>query len=246
MRRWEDLIDVPPGLLTSQVAPGVLRLCDGIVAITERSFFYLVLGRDADCLIDGGWGFSSSLDSLRPDPDKPLIAIASHSHSDHIGLLHLAGRRYAHAAEAAIFADPDPVATQALPYIDGLAALADGGTIDPATIHLLPCPIDFLVDDGSTVDLGDRVLTILHTPGHSPGSLCILDADAELLFCADTVHDGHIWDDIPGADRTALLRSHERLEQVDFLQALPGHGAMLSRDAFADRIARYRIMIDAR
>lgn len=239
-RRWTELVDAPPGLLATEVAPGILCVCDGIVARSERSLFYLIRGRDADCLIDGGWGFSSSLDAVRPDAGKPLIAIATHSHCDHIGLLHLAGRRYAHRAEAAVFAEPTPIATQALPYVDGLAALADGGSIDPATIDLVPCPIDEFIDDGSVIDLGDRRLTVLHTPGHSPGSLCIVDAQAGFLFCADTVHDGHIRNDIPGADRNDLLRSHERLAEVDFRQALPGHGAMLDRKAFIDRMMRYR------
>ena len=238
-RQWADLIHAA-GLTVIEIEPGVFRLTEAIVSEAERSFFYLIRGNEADCLIDGGWGFGTRLDGIRGGPEKPLLAIATHSHFDHIGLLHLAGRRYGHRAEAAIFVDPDPMATQALPYLAGRFVLAGGGTIEPASIRQTACPIDIFVDDGDTVDLGGRRLTVLHTPGHSPGSLSLLDADAGLLFCADTVHDGHIWDDIPGADRTALLMSHERLAEVDFARACPGHGAILPRAAFLDRIARYR------
>jgi glyoxylase-like metal-dependent hydrolase (beta-lactamase superfamily II) len=239
VRRWEDLLGTGD-LAALEIEPGVLRLTEGIVSEAERSFFYLVRGSDADCLIDGGWGFCTDLGAIRRDAEKPLVAIATHSHFDHIGLLHLARRRYAHHAEAAIFADPDPVSTQALPYLASRPVLAGGGIIEPASVRQQPCPVDIFLDDGDTVDLGGRRLVAIHTPGHSPGSLSLLDLDSGLLFCADTVHDGHIWDDIPGADRQALLMSHERLAEVDFARACPGHGVILPRAAFLDRIARYR------
>jgi glyoxylase-like metal-dependent hydrolase (beta-lactamase superfamily II) len=238
-RQWADLIDAA-GFTAIEIEPSVFRLAEAVVSEAEQSFFYLIRGDEADCLIDGGWGFGTSLGNLRSDPEKPLLAIATHSHFDHIGLLHLAGRRYGHQSEATIFADPDAVATQALPYLAGRSVLASGGTIEPASIRQTACPIDIFVEDGDTVDLGGRRLTVLHTPGHSPGSLTVLDQRSGLLFCADAVHDGHIWDDIPGTDRTALLMSHERLAEVDFARACPGHGAILPRAAFLDRIARYR------
>jgi glyoxylase-like metal-dependent hydrolase (beta-lactamase superfamily II) len=239
-RRWSDLVGDETGLVAEEVAPGVTRLSEEIVCEAERSYFYLMRGRDADCLIDGGWGFCNSLGALRGKAERPLVAVATHSHFDHIGLLHLAGRRYAHPAELPIFADPAPLATQALPYLDGRPVLVGGEAIDPASVRQTACPIDVLLSDGAEVDLGGRRLVALHTPGHSPGSLSLLDKDTGLLFCADTVHDGHIWDDIPGADRKALLVSHERLAEVDFARACPGHGAILTRAAFLDRIARYR------
>ncbi len=239
-RGWHDLVGGADGLVAEPVVPGVTRLSEKIVSDAERSFFYLVEGKNADCLIDGGWGFCTTLGGLRRDPEKPLIGIATHSHFDHIGLLHLADRRLGHATEAAIFAGPDPVATQALPYLDGRPVLANGDAIVGETVMQRACPLDALLDDGDVVDLGGRRLAVLHTPGHSPGSLSLLDTDAGLLFVADTVHDGHIWDNIPGADRQDLLMSHARLAEVDFVRACPGHGAMLTRVDVLDRMARYR------
>jgi glyoxylase-like metal-dependent hydrolase (beta-lactamase superfamily II) len=238
-RRWQDLVGAG-NLVAIEIEPGVLRLTEGIVSEAERSFFYLVQGNDTDCLIDGGWGFCTDLGDIRRDTERPLVAIATHSHFDHIGLLHLAKRRYAHPAEASIFANPDPASTQALPYLADRLVLAGDGIIEPTSIRQQPCPVDIFLDDGDVLDLGGRHLVALHTPGHSPGSLSLLDASAGLLFCADTVHDGHIWDDIPGADRKMLTMSHERLAEVDFARACPGHGAILPRTAFMNRIARYR------
>jgi glyoxylase-like metal-dependent hydrolase (beta-lactamase superfamily II) len=218
---------------------GVTRLSEDSVSAGERSFFYLVEGNERDCLIDGGWGLASNMDAARPQSAKPLIAIASHSHFDHIGLLHLAAERYGHQAEAPVFAAPEPHATQALPYLDGRAVLQGGGLLEAASIVQKACPLDHLVADGDRIELGGRTLAIFHTPGHSPGSLSILDDRSGFLFPADVVHDGHIHDDIPGADRTALLLSHRRLAGVAFTLACPGHGAILSPKAVRDRIERY-------
>lgn len=237
--RWGDLVDHPAGIETLRVAPGVLRLHERVVAAEERAYFYLLEGDEGDVLIDGGWGFARSLEGIRRDPSKPLQAIATHSHVDHVGLLHLAGRLWGHAAEAAVFADPDPLATQALPWLDGRPILADGRSIDPATIRQQPCALHATLADGDVIDIGGRVLEVIHTPGHSPGSIALLDRTAGLLFCADTVHDGDILDDLPGSDATALLLSQERLANVDFVLALPGHGAILSPEALRSHFARH-------
>lgn len=239
-RDWSSFVGDSGSLIAEPVAAGVSRLSEPVVLTSERSFFYLIQGSGLDCLVDGGWGFCRSLDAIRSNPQKPLIAIASHSHFDHIGALYLAQRRYGHAAEAGIFQNPDPVASQALPYLAGRAVFADGATVAPETIRQTACALDVFLTDGEAIDLGDRKLRVIHTPGHSPGSLSLIDERNGLLFCADTVHDGNIHDEIPGADRTILLVSHKRLAEVDFMQACPGHGAILRRDAFLDRIARYR------
>lgn len=227
-------------LVVEPLGSGVTRLSEDIVSPGERSFFYLVEGDERDCLIDGGWGLAPNLEAARPVLAKPLIAIASHSHFDHIGLLHLAAERYGHQAEEAIFAAPEPHATQALPYLEKRVVLQGRRFLEPASIIQDACPPDHFVADGDRIELGGRALTIFHTPGHSPGSLSILDDRSGFLFPADLVHDGHIYDDIPGADRYALLLSHRRLDGVAFTLACPGHGAILSPAAVRDRMDRYR------
>lgn len=239
-RDWASLVGGTEGLIVESVAPHVLRLGERVVAPAERSWFYLVSGRERDCLIDGGWGFCDNLGALRPDPAKPLVAIATHTHMDHVGLLHCAEQVHVHPSELDILRHLDPFETQALPYLDGRPVLEGGGSIAPDTIRQTPVPSPIPIGEGDCLDLGGVRLDVIHTPGHSPGSLSILDTAAGLLFCADTVHDGHIWDDIPGADPAALLLSHERLARVEFAQACPGHGALLSPSQFAARMDVYR------
>lgn len=238
---WDSLIGGCDALVAEPLVPGVTRLSERLLSPQSRSYFYLLEGTDADCLIDGGWGFAGSLDRLRRDGAKPLVAVATHSHFDHIGLLHLASLRYGHSAERDVFAKPTPAATQALPFLAGMAAVLDDGRfIRPGSIEQEPCPLDGLVDDGQVLTIGGRTLRILHTPGHSPGSICIVDTVSGLLFCGDTVHDGEIYDAIPGADRIALAQSQQRLVRTDFRRACPGHGAILDQGEFGRCVDRYR------
>lgn len=241
MIAWNDFVGAQGGAVAEPVAERIWRLSEPALAADCRSFFYLLDMPEALVLIDGGWGLvRSRIDLLgggaRSQDGRPLVAIATHSHSDHIGALHLAQRRYGHPVEAAVYADPQPYATQARPWIDTLDFAADGSRIDPATYRQLPCPLTHPVADGDMLDFGGGALTVLHTPGHSPGSISLVHRRTGLLFCADTVHDG----EIPGADRAALDMSHSRILDVDFLWACPGHGALMSREQVRARIARYR------
>jgi len=76
---------------------------------------------------------------------------------------------------------------------------------------------------------GDRVgpLTVLHTPGHTPGSISLYLEEERALISGDTVFtDGGFGRfDFPGGDRIALTRSIERLASLDVAGLYPGHGA---------------------
>jgi len=64
---------------------------------------------------------------------------------------------------------------------------------------------------GHRIDLGGRGLELIHTPGHSPDSVSLHDAQAKLLFAADFVYPGLLYAQIPGADLAFYLASAEAL-----------------------------------
>ncbi len=229
-------------ILVEPLGPGLLRLSESALCPEERSFFYLVEGDRRRCLIDGGWGIGAGLTAAPgiPPAGAGLLAVATHSHYDHIGHLHLVAERLGHAAEAAILADPTREATQAVPFLLDRPILADGGRLDVATMTQAPCPLTGFLDEGMSVDLGGRHLDIFHTPGHSPGSISLRDSATGTLFCGDVLLPGLIYDDIPGADRRALNASHARLAGLEFSRTCGGHGPAMDRPAALARIARYR------
>lgn len=236
---WNELVR-PDGIVVEPLGSGIFRFSELALIQQERSNFYLVQGAERSCLIDGGWGLCSDLHDHFPAGTTTLVAVGTHSHYDHIGYLNIAKHRLGHRAEAHIFREPGVVATQAWPFLVDRPCLAGGGCIDVETIKQNSCPLTGFLDDGEEVDLGGRVLHVLHTPGHSPGSISLFDDLSGTLFCGDILLEGDIYDDIPGADRKALLGSHQRLASLPFSQVLSGHGQTMDRARALDRIERYR------
>jgi glyoxylase-like metal-dependent hydrolase (beta-lactamase superfamily II) len=80
--------------------------------------------------------------------------------------------------------------------------------------------------DGDRIDLGgDRGLTVIHTPGHSPDSICLLDEHTGLLFAGDAVATGPIYGHFPDGDVAAFATSARRLADLagDVSLVLVGH-----------------------
>jgi glyoxylase-like metal-dependent hydrolase (beta-lactamase superfamily II) len=80
--------------------------------------------------------------------------------------------------------------------------------------------------EGGEVRFGEIRLTVLHTPGHTAGSVCLLDRDTGLLYSGDTLFAGG-WGrvDLPGGDPAAMATSLGRLTELeDAVQVFPGHG----------------------
>ena len=88
-------------------------------------------------------------------------------------------------------------------------------------------PPDASADDGLAIGLAALPAEVLHTPGHTPGSICLLFPDQHLLLAGDTLFAGSIGrTDLPGGDGRQILRSlRERLLVLpDSTRVLPGHG----------------------
>jgi hydroxyacylglutathione hydrolase len=88
-------------------------------------------------------------------------------------------------------------------------------------------PPDASAEDGLTIGLATLPAQVLHTPGHTPGSICLLFPDHHLLLAGDTLFAGSIGrTDLPGGDGQQILRSlRERLLVLpDTTRVLPGHG----------------------
>jgi glyoxylase-like metal-dependent hydrolase (beta-lactamase superfamily II) len=66
----------------------------------------------------------------------------------------------------------------------------------------------------STIDLGSRVLTVIHAPGHAPESIVLLDRDRRLLFTGDYIYQGPLFAFLPGSDLEHYLLAARHLVEV--------------------------------
>ena len=87
---------------------------------------------------------------------------------------------------------------------------------------------DFLLKEGDfTVDGLD--FRIFHTPGHSPGGICLYRPDQRVLFTGDLIfREGMGRTDLPGGNGVQLKASIRRLSELDIDYILPGHGGIIS------------------
>lgn len=150
------------------------------------------------------------------DQGVSLVAIVlTHAHLDHVGAVeYVRGRAgvpvYLHAADAPLLA---AVAQQARLF--GLEAAP-------------VAPAERTLADGDTLDVGRIRFGVLHTPGHSPGSVCLYAEQEKLLIAGDTLfRRGFGRTDLPGGDADALVRSIETQlwPLPDDVRVLPGHGS---------------------
>jgi glyoxylase-like metal-dependent hydrolase (beta-lactamase superfamily II) len=70
------------------------------------------------------------------------------------------------------------------------------------------------IEDGDRIDLGERFLTVIHTPGHTPDCICLLDEREGILFGGDTINTGPIYAQFPDSDIDAFATSTRRLAEL--------------------------------
>ncbi|MDQ6433298.1 MBL fold metallo-hydrolase [Mesorhizobium sp. LHD-90] len=207
------------------VSPGVTLITEPFVHSFFRANLYRIEGRDFDIQLDFGVGISS-LSKAVPAKGKPVLAIATHAHVDHVGSFHEFERRAGHEAEAEIFRTMKDEGTLASWFTGQDEPIArppyDGYSLND--YRLLPAPLSELLGDGDTVDTGSRRFTVLHLPGHSPGSIALLDENNGEFFSGDAIYDDELVDDIPGADIPVYLNTMKRLEKLDIRIGHGGHG----------------------
>jgi hydroxyacylglutathione hydrolase len=138
------------------------------------------------------------------------LIVSTHSHWDHVG------DNSAVAAATSAQIAVHPLDREALVHPTPLAA----------PFEIPPCVPAVELAEGGEIRFGETRLGVLHTPGHTPGSVCLQSADDGLLFSGDTLFAGG-WGrtDLPGGSPEAMVGSLIRLSELEApMTVLPGHG----------------------
>ncbi|MBQ3193027.1 MAG: MBL fold metallo-hydrolase [Oscillospiraceae bacterium] len=188
---------------------------------------FLVEGTEKAALIDTGCGIGNLAQIVRELTQKPLIILMTHGHFDHDGgvkqfpgvpvYLHEADGQLMHKTVAMM---QKMMGTADLNKMRSLYITTRGPVRCPELdvnelLKLVPDePSDPIyewlpMEDGMTFDLGERVLKVIHTPGHTPGEVSILDETSRTLFSGDTANVGIILMRQPN-NGTALIEECNR------------------------------------
>jgi glyoxylase-like metal-dependent hydrolase (beta-lactamase superfamily II) len=223
----------------------VQNLSDGIRLIHEpyiRPFYrcnlWHIQGRDKDLLLDSGSGLVSLREQLPWLTERPLVAVASHCHFDHIAGHHEFAERLVHRAEADILAAPDGDNDLSRAFVgDDMFEAHPDCPLCYAEYRVKAAPATGFVEDGDVLDLGNRTLQVLHTPGHSPGGISLYEAATETLFSGDIIYDGPLIEDAYHSNLQDYAASLRRLQALPIRTVHGGHFGSFSG-------AHLRSMID--
>jgi hydroxyacylglutathione hydrolase len=188
----------------------------------QQNWSYLLVGDDRSLLFDTGSYFGDIAPVVERRRRGPLTALPSHMHYDHLGNV----TRFDHVA---------------LPDLPILRECANQGRMTPSDQLFLGksenrTPPTFDVAEwvaiGDWINLGNRRVQLLHTPGHSPDSVSLWEPDRNRLFAADFLYCGALYAQTPSASLAAYLASSKRLRTlIDDDTAIYGaHGAALPGD----------------
>lgn len=212
----------------------------------EETHCYILCGKNQAVLIDTGLGVSNIRTIVDRITPLPVMAVTTHVHWDHIG-----GHRYfdniaVHEAEVEWLSHQFPVP---LPVVK-------------KNLTRRPCifPNDFCVDDytifqgtpqrilrdGDCLNLGDRRLEVIHTPGHSPGHCCFYEPERKYLYSGDLIYSGCLDAFYPTTDPELFFQSVQKIQPLAIERLLPGHHTLSISPAIVGKIEKaFRSLSDA-
>jgi len=193
-----------------------------MVQLSDMDSNIFVIG---DTVIDSGTGFNftrlySVVKMLKMGFGDIKKVINTHAHFDHIG-----GNAYFIKADIAVHELDAEVVEK---------GDSDKSWADYFNGKLKPMPVKFKLKEGDKIDVGGMELEVLHTPGHTPGSICLYDKKDKILFSGDTIFsDGIGRTDTPGGNEDQLFQSLDRVMALEINTLLPGHGDWIKENASA-------------
>ncbi len=162
---------------------------------------------------------------------KACLAVASHTHFDHIGAHHEFEHRLVHRLEAELISEPTRKGSLADMFVsDAMFTALPPMPYTSSEYAVKSAPATRLLEDGDAVDLGDRQFLAIHTPGHSPGGIALFESETGILFTGDIVYDGPLLEDAYHSNAEDYYRSMVRLLDLPVNIVHAGHFPSYGRD----------------
>lgn len=191
----------------------------------EETHCYLINGEARSLLIDTGLGIGNIYDAVAGLTDRPVAAVATHVHWDHIGGHKYFPEFYAHEAEIGWLDGSFPLPLEAVrKNVTDRCALPEAFEINK--YELFQGKPARVLKGGESIELGKRSIEVLHTPGHSPGHMCFWEKERGYLFTGDLVYKGTLFAYYPSTDPQAYLESLEKIAQLPARRIFPAHHAL--------------------
>jgi glyoxylase-like metal-dependent hydrolase (beta-lactamase superfamily II) len=156
-----------------------------VVETADMTTMYIIEGEERAMLIDTGTQCEALDETIRKITDKPLYVVITHNHGDHSGNIRYFDEVYMHPLDTVI-----------------------------------PVKIPFTgkynwINDGDVFDLGGRIIEAIWLPGHTPGSIVLLDKTIGVCYTGDTFGSGQVWLQLmPHLPMSTYYKSCIRMEEI--------------------------------
>ncbi|ENJ9653629.1 TPA: MBL fold metallo-hydrolase [Clostridium botulinum] len=191
----------------------------------EETHAYLLNGTERSLLLDTGLGICNIYDEVIKLTDKPVTAVATHIHWDHIGGHKFFPDFYAHEDELNWLNGEFPLTLEQIKdMVVDRCDLPEGYNVD--NYKFFQGTPTMVLKDNDIIDIGGRSIQVLHTPGHSPGHICFFEKERGYLFTGDLVYKDTLFAYYPSTDPKAYLKSIERVATLPVKKVFPAHHSL--------------------
>jgi glyoxylase-like metal-dependent hydrolase (beta-lactamase superfamily II) len=235
---------------------GITLLWEPHVVPAMRCNIWHVRGRDRDLFIDTGMGIASLREAARDLLEKPVTAVATHTHADHTGghfefdetiVFREAVADMQHPSGASTLLDPatfDPDDLSTLlvtgyPVEGPLLTAHPFADFDPKTIRIRPARNVQGVAEGDVVSTGDRAFEVLHLPGHAPSAIGLFERASGVFFSGDAVYDSTLLDQLHHSNVAHYIMTMQRLRELPVRVVHAGHDASFGRERLKELAEAY-------
>ena len=191
----------------------------------EETNCYLLVGKENALLIDTGLGVSDISKEVLKITNKPVIAVPTHVHWDHIGGLWNFSEFYVHESEKDWIEENFPLSNEFVRKM-----LVNGNNLTERTnvddYAVFQGNSKKILTDGDIIDLGNRKIKVLHTPGHSPGHMCFFEEKTGYLFSGDLIYKGTLFANYESTDPEKYLESVQKIAKLSVKRVFPAHHSM--------------------
>lgn len=200
----------------------------------EETNCYLLIGNEKALLIDTGLGVSDILTEVRKITDKPIIAVPTHVHWDHIGGLGSFPEFYVHELEKDWIDGKFPLSVE---FVKKMLVKDNNltDTINADDYAVFQGNPSGVLKDGDVIDLGSRKIAILYTPGHSPGHICFFEEETGYLFSGDLIYKGTLFANYESTDPEKYFESVKKIAKFSIKRIFPAHHSLdISKEMISD------------
>lgn len=157
----------------------------------EKTNIYYLIGTEYNLLIDSGTGIKKLKKLLKSIDNKEIRVVTTHVHWDHIGNHKEFEKIYVYENEYAWIKEGIPLPVEIIKK--NLLRDVAPQYVPEDEYELFMSDKAYKIKEGYVFDLGNRKIEIIHTPGHSPGHVCLFEREKGDIYVGDLLYEGTLY-----------------------------------------------------